>query len=373
MRCLKEYHHFRKEFIDPNDRVTKCERYIVDLLLHSNLPDSERESSICWELKHQASTFQFAKILALKRGLPVDICALGLLLHDINSVMYGSYKDHAHSGTPIALQILRKMGSFSDEELDQISCIIYNHSDKHVWTNDPFQEIGKDADVLDTFLYEGAFDFYLGNKPLAVFKEYLKRVKKVWKELGLPLDPRFDLLDDYRPSWFQHIQTMPIRSMRNILAILLELSTFKKNEGVCPPPFCILVESGKGEFYGNQQKWASFVEEIATRINGLIPEEKAKIFSFLLGEFIKKTVDVEMIDESNSMVKTVISEESFREANSILLENQSAYNSQVYALLFWPLIDIYELLYGEKMIKRLEELGISKATPIKEGPHGQSV
>jgi len=365
MRPLKEYHHFRKELIEPGDRIAKCERYIVDLLLHSNLPDSERESSVCWELKHQASTLQFARLLALKRGLPVDLCAVGLMFHDINSIVHGKYKNHAHLGTQIAMQSLKEIGGFSDEDLDKISRIIHSHSDKHTWTSDPFQEIGKDVDVLDTFLYEGAFDYYLQNKPLPIFKEYLKRVKKVWKELEISSDPRFDLLDDYKPLWFQQLQTMPLRPMRDVLAILLNLSTFKKDVGICPPAFCVLVEGERGKFYANQERWANYVELIATKIKGLITNEKSKVISSILCEFLKKKPDIKMIEQSHFFEKTgIISKQSFEEATDILFGKKD--ESQVYALLMWPLIDIYELLRGEKMFKRFQELGIKELQLTEE-------
>lgn len=358
MRLLEEYHHFRKEKIDPNDRMAKCERYVVDILLTSKVPDPERDSSICWELKHQATTLQLARILALKRRLPVDICAIGLLFHDINSIVHGKYRNHAHLGTPIAMEILRKLGGFSDDELDKIARVIRNHSDKHVWTTDPFQEIGKDADVLDTFLYEGAFDYYLGNKPLPVFKEYLKRVKNVWKELGLPLDPRFNLLDDYEPSWFQHVQTMQTEPMTSLLALLLELSDFRKDIGVCPPPFCILIEGSEGKFYARQQKWTNYIRDL-TQLKDSVFNGKPKTLSLILKEILKENPDIKMVDQCHSLVeKEIISKENFEKATNILIGDRNPSDLRGHALLFWPLLDIYESLHGEGLIKRLEGLGV---------------
>lgn len=358
MRLLEEYHHFRKEKIDPNDRMAKCERYVVDLLLTSKVPDPERDSSICWELKHQATTLQLARILALKRRLPVDICAVGLLFHDINSIVHGKYRSHAHSGTPIAMSILRKLGGFSEKELDQIARIIRNHSDKHIWTEDSFQEIGKDVDVLDCFLYEGAFDYYLGNKPLPVFKEYLRRAKNVWKELGLPPDPRFNLLDGYGPSWFQHIQTLQLESMTDLLAVLLEFSDFRKDVGVYPPPFCIFMKSNEGEFYASQRRWITYLREL-TQEESPICSGKSKTLPLILNELLKENSDVKATDQCHSLVKQgVISRENFDKATNILVGDQNSSDLRSYAFLFWPLIDIYESLHGEGLIKRLEGLGV---------------
>ncbi len=259
------------------------------------------------------------------------------------------------------MQILHEIGGFSDEELDQISRIIYNHSDKHIWTDDPLQEIGKDVDVLDCFLYEGAFDYYLGHKPLPIFKEYLKRAKKVWKELKLPLDARFDLLDGYKSSWFQNIQTMPLRLVRDVLAVLLELSEFKKNLGVYPPPFSIVVESEEGKFYADQKKWTNYVERIATESKGLIPDKTSKVFGSVLREFLKKEPDIKMINQPQFLVKSgIVTKENFEKATRILLRTQDTLDLKSYALLFWPLLDTYELLYDEKMGNRLQEVGVQR-------------
>jgi len=367
MKPLREYHHFKRELIDPSDRIAKCERYVTDLLLTSDLPDSERDSSICWELKHQASTLQFAKVLAMKRGLPINVCVVGLMLHDINSIVHGKYERHAHLGTSIAAEILRKLGGFSEDELDQISRIIYNHSDKHIWTDDPFQEIGKDVDVLDCLLYEGAFDYYLGNKPLPVFKEYLRRAKRVWEELGLPTDPRFNLLDDYGPSWFQLLQTFQHEQMKGILAILLELSSFKKEQDVCPPPFCILMKDGGDKFYASRQRWLDYVESLGNQSGDLKSDKRLKGFHSVLSEFLKKKPNYELVNQCYSFVmERLISENNSTEATNIMVSIKNSRAPQARALLFWPLIDIYESLSGKTMEKRLEELGIKLSIKTTE-------
>lgn len=341
MRRLKEYHHFKEELIDSKDRVAKCERYVVDLLLLSSLPDSERESSACWELKHQATTLQFAKILALKRGLPIDLCTVGLMLHDVHSIVNGKYKEHAHSGTKIATQILDKIGGFTEEEKDQITRIIHNHSDKHIWTDDPFQEIGKDVDVLDCFLYEGAFDYYLGNKPLSIFKHYLKRAKKVWKELEIPPDPRFELLDDYGPNWFELMKKMSLDQMNDYLAVVLRISALEEplndthKKISCPPPFAVLVENNRDaegspkptsfSIYGNKKNWRNYLNLPIVKICW------------------------------DALAKTT-TKHTRTEASKILIQRRGSHEK--YALLFWPLIEIYELLLGEHLIARFTELGI---------------
>jgi hypothetical protein len=366
VKPLEEYHHFKTELIDPRDRVARCERYITDLLLASQIPDSQRDSSICWELKHQATTLQFAKILAAKRRLSVDICAIGLMLHDIYSVVHGKYENHARLGAPIAIEILRKINGFSEEELDQIWRIVYNHSDKQISTQDPYQEIGKDVDVLDCFLYEGAFDYYLGNKPLPVFREYLRRAKNVWRELGLPIDPRFDLLDGYGPSWFQLLQTLQREQMRSILAILWELMSFGGGRRTCPPPFCIVTEDDTSILYGNRRRWRSYVKSLTNLSTSLASSERLKPFLQVLAAILKTNVDYKIIDEYSQVGRNIVSDETLAQTADILLEGRKSPGLENRALLFWPLIGIYESHTGKQMNRRLEELGVQLSTETGE-------
>ncbi|HEX6153206.1 MAG TPA: HD domain-containing protein [Solirubrobacterales bacterium] len=173
----------------------------MELLLQTDVPDERRESSICFELKHSSAVTQFARLLARRRGLPVELCAAGGLLHDIYVIVDGGYAEHAVKGAPIAQAMAEEVGGFSEAEIQDLDSIIRHHSDKHLTSEDPFAEFGKDVDVLDCFLYPGAFEWYLANKPLPVFQHYLTRATRVWEELGVPADPGFDLLEDYEPSW----------------------------------------------------------------------------------------------------------------------------------------------------------------------------
>lgn len=201
MEQLRSFHHYSTAVDQPRVPIEALEEEVVALLLASSVGDAERDSSICFELKHSAAVTQFARLLARKRGLPVDVCAAGALLHDIYVITSGSYADHAHQGTPIARAMLEDVGGFSAAEMEAAERIVWHHSDKQLVSTDPFAEFGKDVDVLDAFLYPGAFDWYLGNKPLSVFRHYLERAASVWGELSIGADPRFGLLDDFDAGW----------------------------------------------------------------------------------------------------------------------------------------------------------------------------
>lgn len=184
----KDFHHYKGDELSPSEKV---ERKVVELLLQTSLPDSGRESSIVWELKHSAGCCQIARILAQKRNLDVEISQAAAILHDIYVIVEGKYKDHGKLGTPIAEKILREIGGFSEQEIQTITQAVAHHSEKEIYSDDPYIELVKDVDVFDCSLYKGAEGFYIIHKSELVFKEYVSRIKKVREELGLPPEDVF--------------------------------------------------------------------------------------------------------------------------------------------------------------------------------------
>jgi hypothetical protein len=195
MQRLTRHHHFKSESIPADDRVARLEMTVVKTLLDTDVPDEARDSSIAWELKHQAGVTQFARMLSNKRSLDVDLAAAGALLHDIYTIVTGSYMDHARRGGPIADRLLRDIGGFSRGERGIINQIVINHSDKHIIDSDAYIEFGKDVDVLDCLTYPNSLDEYFLTKPLPKVYSYLARAKLIWAELGLSPSPAFTSLD----------------------------------------------------------------------------------------------------------------------------------------------------------------------------------
>ncbi|MBI3955585.1 HD domain-containing protein [Candidatus Gottesmanbacteria bacterium] len=172
-------------------RSEQIERKVIELILTSKLPDNQRESSIVWELKHSSGCLQIARILAEIRQLDIEISEVAAVLHDIYVIVEGSYKNHAKLGAPIAEKLLKKAGGFSFAEMAIITSAVAHHSEKNIYTDDPYIELVKDADVFDCSLYKGAEDAYRLTKPEPIFKEYVKRIIKVRQELGLPINNVF--------------------------------------------------------------------------------------------------------------------------------------------------------------------------------------
>jgi len=178
---LKDFHHYKG---DDLTRFEKVERKVLEIIL-SIESDEAREDSKIFEFMHACGSIQVARILAQKRGLNVDIAATATILHDIQTIISGKHKDHAKIGAPIAQKILNEVGGFSKDEIETITQAILHHSEKEIYSKDPYTELVKDADVFECSLYKNAESFYRIHKPEHIYKEYVKRIKKVREELGL--------------------------------------------------------------------------------------------------------------------------------------------------------------------------------------------
>ncbi|MEX2014495.1 MAG: HD domain-containing protein [Candidatus Saccharimonadales bacterium] len=183
MTNIEDFHHYKGNNLTPAEQV---ERKFAELLINSDLPDSDRESSIIWELKHSSGCCQIARILAQKRGLDIEIAEVSALLHDIYVVVEGKYSNHAALGAPIAQKLLEEAGGFTSKQIETIVKAIAHHSQKEIYSDDPYVELVKDVDVFDCSLYRGSGNYYKLHKPAEIVEEYTKRTDAVRNELGLP-------------------------------------------------------------------------------------------------------------------------------------------------------------------------------------------
>ncbi len=179
---VKDFHHFKGEELS---RSEKMQRKVAELLLKNKIPDEKRESSVIWELKHSAGCCQIGRVLAQKRGLNVELAEIICTLHDIYVIVEGKYEEHAKRGAEIARKMLEESGDFSPKEIRPIEEAVAHPSEKHIYTDKPYVELVKDADVFDCSLYENAEGFYTLHKPKEIYEEYVKRIRKVREELGL--------------------------------------------------------------------------------------------------------------------------------------------------------------------------------------------
>ena len=94
----------------------------------------------------------FAVLLARKRGLDEELAAASGMLHDISSYITGNSFDHAVHSAALSRRILAEVGGFSKSEIETIYLAILYHSNKGE-THDPYDELLKDADVLQHHFY----------------------------------------------------------------------------------------------------------------------------------------------------------------------------------------------------------------------------
>ncbi len=185
---LNDFHHYKGSELTPSEMV---ERKVIEILCTTKLSDGKRDSSITFELKHSSGCCQIARILAQMRNLDADIATAASVLHDIYVIVEGKYKDHAKLGASIARKILIEIGGFSDEEMDNITQAVAHHSEKEIYSENPYIELVKDVDVFDCSLYKNSEGYYRLHKPEKIMREYIKRIKKVREELNLPPEPIF--------------------------------------------------------------------------------------------------------------------------------------------------------------------------------------
>ena len=185
---IKDFHHFKGNELSRSEKI-QCK--VLKLLLESALPDEKRESSVIWELMHSSGCSQVGRILAQKRSLNVELAEVICVLHDVYVIVEGTYKEHAKNGANFARKMLEDSGDFTQDEIDIITEAISHHSEKQIYTDKPYTELVKDADVFDCSLYQNSKGFYILHKPKDIYDEYVKRIRNVRRELGLKEDDVF--------------------------------------------------------------------------------------------------------------------------------------------------------------------------------------
>jgi HD superfamily phosphodiesterase len=134
------------------NRIEILRQYIDEILL--NMTDVEERR--CAYL-HLYGVAQCSTLIALKRGENVELATMAGMLHDIYSYAKLDTKDHAHKGSIIAREILTSLQITNDSETKIICDAIYAHSNKEL-VNSDFDEVLKDADVLQHCLYNPMFE-----------------------------------------------------------------------------------------------------------------------------------------------------------------------------------------------------------------------
>jgi uncharacterized protein len=154
------------------DRLEQARR-VVDDILRGQPDEVERRCGFV----HLYGVSQACALLALKRGLDVQLCAMAGMLHDISTYKRGDPTDHDRLSALEAERILGELGRFTAAEIAAICQAISRHRAKGEIDGD-VDELLKDADVLQHYLYNPGFTAPPKEKP---------RLESVLTELGVGL------------------------------------------------------------------------------------------------------------------------------------------------------------------------------------------
>ncbi len=152
------------------NRLELVRNEIDAILLNQNKVEERRNGYV-----HLYGVAQCCSILAIKRGLDVELCAIIGMLHDIHTYKFNYVKDHAILGATEAENLMKELNVFTDEEIEIVRNSIFNHSDKKT-KQDKYSELLKDADVLQNSLYDTTFEI-----------KHKKRLKKTFKNFGIKM------------------------------------------------------------------------------------------------------------------------------------------------------------------------------------------
>ena len=123
-------------------RLKELRRYVDEELM--KIEDIDKRNSA---IVHLYGVSLAATMIAKKRGLDIEIASMAAMLHDLHAYKTGSYDDHAHKGADLAREILIELKLTDETETDLICSAIYHHDDKLI-TDEPMDEVLKDADVI---------------------------------------------------------------------------------------------------------------------------------------------------------------------------------------------------------------------------------
>lgn len=152
------------------NRIEKVRETVDKIILDMN-DNVERRCAYL----HSYGVAQACALLAIKRKENIELAIIAGMLHDIYSYAAMDSSDHAHKGSEMARDIMNSLNIFTETEINQVCTAIYRHSDKSI-VHEQFDEILKDADVMQHVLYNPLFEIKNEQKRFDSLKEELHLV-----------------------------------------------------------------------------------------------------------------------------------------------------------------------------------------------------
>ncbi|MFZ1988786.1 MAG: HD domain-containing protein [Alphaproteobacteria bacterium] len=148
-------------------------RQAVDAILLRQADTQTRRNGFV----HLYGVAGWCALLALRRGLDAQLAAAAGMLHDISAYQTGDMTDHTRRSSDLARQMLAATPAFTPPQVQQICDAILRHDEK-LTTHQPLDEVLKDADLMQHYLY---------NPALRSRKPPTDRLLATIRELGITL------------------------------------------------------------------------------------------------------------------------------------------------------------------------------------------
>jgi len=150
------------------ERLALARAYVNAIFDRIENADEKRAAYI-----HSYGVSHCCALLAAKRGHNVELASVAGLLHDVYSYKTGVTTLHAQNGAEM-LRVAFKYdlkNLFSDDEQALLKTAIYHHASKDQ-THGGFDELLKDADVLQRFSLDSTFGWFQGQRLLRMMEEF---------------------------------------------------------------------------------------------------------------------------------------------------------------------------------------------------------
>lgn len=159
------------------DRLQLIQNILLETILsETQVKNKTRETTLEREMIHSIGCCRLAQIVALKRNLDMEISGIIGIIHDYGRIITGKNKNHAQKAIAPLHSLLLNTHHFSQKEIELITTAVGNHSSKEL-TQGPYDELIKDVDILENYLYGVIRDK----------EEYKKRLRSILTEFNLPL------------------------------------------------------------------------------------------------------------------------------------------------------------------------------------------
>ena len=149
------------------DRINSVKEYANSIFDRIENAEDKRAAYI-----HSYGVSQYCALLAVKRGLDLELATAIGLLHDVYRFKTGFVDYHAQNGAEMVRVAFKYnlTNLFSDDEQTLIKSAIYHHSDKnHI--HDEYDELLKDSDVFQHLSFNTQYGWIWGQRLLSVIKE----------------------------------------------------------------------------------------------------------------------------------------------------------------------------------------------------------